>query len=177
MRPIIVLAVIAWAGVANAEVPTGISEKLVRFGRTGCRYLSSTVDVSSHARDDHQRYASHFGKIIKRTGDGHDAVYRLQVTELPGWQVDYRQRSIKMQIPPTVAIALGDLERLLGAAQTPDVDNAVSATTHDARALRSTLQWEIYHPETQELCRFEVETEADERKGPQRRIFSLMFWN
>jgi len=177
MKALILLAVVVAAGSANAEVPTGIAEKLVRFGRSGCRYLSSTIDASSRKRDDQGKYASHFGKITKRGRDGRDVVFRVEVPELPGWLVEYSRRSIKVQVPATVALELGDLERLLGKAQAPDVDNAVRASERGSKSARTALDFEIYHPEAQELCRIEVEAEADEREGPQRRVFSFMFWN
>ncbi len=174
MRLLLVAAVVAWSCGAHADVPNGIAQRLVRFMFEGCDYLSANSPEPHQPEPPDKKLAAHFGRIVKTQKRGIGLEYVLKTSTFAGWDVTYWFRGIDLKPPPTVAITMGDLQKLLGADDSPDVDYAVSAT---ASGTKIAVEDRVFDLHREDACRVEVRAEADEKKGPERRVFSLRFWN
>lgn len=166
------LVLVGWSCAANADTPTGVAQQLARFIFDGCDYFEAH-SLQPHRPDPpHRMLAAHFGHVVKTQERGIALEYVLKVQKFAGWDISYWERGVDMKLPPTVAITMGDLQRLLGPEQLPDVDLAVSNTAIGAKV---DLADRVFEPPGHGVCRVTVRTEADPKKGPERRVFSLRF--
>jgi hypothetical protein len=171
VRRLVLTLVLACGGVAHADHPNGVAQRLARFIFDGCDYLAANFP-QPHKPEPHRKLAAHFGRIVKTEPRGIGLEYVLKTNGFEGWDIAYWERGVDLTIPANVAIAMGDLQSLLGSDRAPDVDRAVSRSADGATAEYEERE---FHPPGHGLCRVTVHAEADARKGVERRIFSLRF--
>jgi hypothetical protein len=172
VKPLVVALVVAWSCGAHADVPAGVAQRLVRFVFAGCDYLTAHEPSASHPEAADKKLASHFGRILRSELDGTRMRYSLKTAAFDSWDVSYFARSIDLKFPPTVAITIGDLQRLLGPDDTPDVDYALSTTSTGPKIK---VEDRVFDTHREDYCYVTVSAEADRSKGAERRVFSLHF--
>ena len=174
MKRIAVAVVLTWSCVANAEVPVGITNRVVRFLFAGCDYLATKPPQPDNPGPLDKKLAAHFGHITKSEADGIRTRYHLKTAAFEGWDVSYWSRGLDIGFPATVAITIGDLQRLLGPDDAVDGDYALSTTSAGTKA---ELEDREFNPKREDNCYVTVRAEKDKRKGAERRVFSLRFSN
>jgi hypothetical protein len=174
VRPFIVALSLAFTMPAWADVPKGVAERLGHFILEGCDYLEKNSPQPFKPEPAHKKLATHFGHIVKTQKRGIGIEYLLKVAGYDGWELSYSERGVDMKLPSTVAVSMGDLQHWLGRDEAPDVDYAMSATSDGSKR---EFDERVFQPPGHGVCRISVQTEADAKKGAERRVFSLRFWN
>lgn len=178
MRRFVVAALVVWSSTSAADIPAGITKQVANFIFDGCDYIHAqqarSFKQEREQKANHKKLALHFGRVVSSHRRGIDVEYVVRAPTLPQWDVSYWIYGVDIRIPATVAITMGDLQYLLGRDATPSVDYALSVTRDNAAKIE--LAERDFEPPGHGGCRVAVQTEADEKKGPERRVFSLRFW-
>jgi hypothetical protein len=174
VKRIAVALVLAWSCVANADVPAGVASRVARFIFAGCDYFDTKPPQPDNPGPLDKKLAAHFGRVTRSELDGIRVRYDLKVSGFDGWDVSYWSRGIDIKFPPTVTITMGDLQKILGPDDAIDVDYALSTTSTGAKIATEERE---FNPKREDNCYVTVRAEADKRKGPERRVFSLRFSN
>lgn len=172
MKPLVVTLLLAWSAAARADVPAGVAQRVVRFIFDGCDYLTAHSPEPHKPSPADKKLAAHFGRITGSHADGIRTRYELKTAAFEDWEISYWARGIDIKFPPTVAITIGDLARLLGPDDVVDVDYALSATSANTKV---EIEDREFNPQRDDYCHITVRAEADKRKGTERRVFSLRF--
>jgi hypothetical protein len=171
-RSVAVAVVLLITRVAVADVPPGITQRVVSFITSGCDYFHA--EPNRPRPMDDKKHAAHFGSIISAKRDGLPMRYSLKVPAFPGWEVSFWHDAVELKLPPTVAIVMGDLQHYFGPDSSLDVMYAVSRTSGSAEAAR-TEEREFAPLADHPVCRVRVVTERDAKRSAARRVFAITF--
>jgi hypothetical protein len=167
----VVIGLAAWSWTARADVPKGIAQRVAQFALDGCDFFKKNPP-QPHKETPDKNFAMHFGRITRSERDGVRIRYDLKISAFDGWEVSYWARGVDMKVPSPMAITMGDLQQLLGRDDGVDVDKAMASTSAEAQ---SELEERVFQPHGHGVCRVFVQTEANGKKGAERRVFSLRF--
>jgi hypothetical protein len=170
MRIAAAATVAFWSLTAHAEVPAGITQRVVTFIANGCDFFHA--EPTRPRPLDDRKHATHFGTIAGAKRDGLPMRYSLKVAAFPGWDVSFWHDNVELKLPAQVAITMGDLQRFLGPDSARDVMYAMSGGDQQPPP---TEEREFEPQANRPTCRVHVVAERDAKKGPARRVFAIVF--
>jgi hypothetical protein len=171
----LVAAVVALYGtVATADEHGSGAAKLAQFTLAGCEFLKThAVDPPDHRLGDDVKQAEHFGRVLRKERRGLLLNYHVQSMDFPTWVVSFWNHGVELKPPAETQLLLGELEKLFGAADVPDEDNAKPASV-DGKARVRSERVEFARPSGHPLCRITATIEGGDAKGS-RRVLMVRF--